>query len=212
MRSKKRILAIVAIGGCVVAFEILGFHLLDREMSKFAQGLGKTFESLAKVVDAAARLSDDGKRFVAPRDIPQDIWGKWVVRREIPTTTISCWSEGEAKKILGTEIEYSKEVFRWKEVATNHPLAEIRVISDEQFHDDNSGQGSNSSQITFSQLGIQPKQVMQVLIHHTAAKITGATVEIPGDEVLVKDKETIIFSACNVYFEAKRIPQKPSPD
>jgi len=103
-------------------------------------------------------------------------------------------------------------MFRWKNFVTSHAVAEIRMISAEQFHDDNSGQGSNSSQITFNQLGIQAKQAMQVSIHHPPAKITGATIEIPGDEVLVKDKDTIVFSACNVYFEAKRVPTKPSPD
>lgn len=29
--------------------------------------------------------------------IPQQLWGKWVVTREIPTTTISCWGSAEAK-------------------------------------------------------------------------------------------------------------------
>jgi hypothetical protein len=60
--------------------------------------------------------------------IPEEIWGKWVVSREIPTTTISCWSGADAKKLLGTEIEYSKEVFRWKDVVTSHPVAETRAF------------------------------------------------------------------------------------
>ena len=141
--------------------------------------------------------------------IPEGIWGRWVVSREIPTTAISCWSEADARKLLGTEIEYSREVFRWKDVVTRHPVAETRMISADQFHDENSGKGSNSSQITFSQLGIQAKQAMQISIHHPPAEITGATIEIPGDEVLVKNKETIIVAACNVYFEAKRVRNEP---
>jgi hypothetical protein len=144
------------------------------------------------------------------RTIPQEIWGKWVVIREIPTDTITCWSDAAAKKLLGTEISYSGEVFRWKEVVANRPVAETRIISAEQFHKDNSGQGSNSSQITFGQLGIQAEQVMQISIQHPPGEITGATIEIPGDEVLVKDKDTIIFAACNVYFEAKRIQTSSS--
>lgn len=140
--------------------------------------------------------------------IPEDIWGRWVVSREIPTKTISCWGEADAKKLLGTEIEYSGEVFRWKDVVTTHPVAETKMISAEQFHDNNSG---SSSQITFSQLGIKSKNAMQISIHHPPANLTGATIEIPGDEVLVKNKDTIIFSACNVYFEAKRIRNEPSP-
>lgn len=137
--------------------------------------------------------------------VPEQIWGKWVVSREIPTTTISCWDETEAKALLGTEIEYSAQVFRWKDVVTAHPVAEVRMVSAEQFHDENSGTGVNSSQITFRQLGIKAKQAMSITVHHAPANITGGTIEIPGDEVLVKNKDAIIFSACNIYFEAKRV-------
>ena len=137
--------------------------------------------------------------------VPEQIWGKWVVNRKIPTTTISCWDEAEAKTLLGTQIEYSSEVFRWKDVVTAHPTAEAKMVNAEQFHDDNSGKGSNSSQITFRQLGITAKQVMLISIHHPPAQIAGGTIEIPGDEVLMKNKDTIIFAVCNVYFEAKRV-------
>ena len=146
------------------------------------------------------------------QSVPEQIWGKWVVSRKIPTTTISCWDEAEAKTLLGTQIEYSSEVFRWKDEVTAHPTAEAKIVSAEQFHDDNSGKGSNSSQITFRQLGITAKQVMVISIHHPPAEITGGTIEIPGDEVLVKNKDTIIFAACNVYFEAKRVSTKSTPD
>jgi Group II intron, maturase-specific domain len=43
------------------------------------------------------------------------------------------------------------------------------------------------------------------------AGITGATIEIPGDDVLVKTKDTIIVAACNVYFAAKRVRNEPMP-
>ena len=144
--------------------------------------------------------------------IPEQIWGKWVISRKIFTTTISCWDEAESKTLLDTQIEYSLEVFRWKDVVTAHPTAEAKMVSAEQFHDDNSGKGSNSSQITFRQLGITAKQVMLISIHHPPANITGGTIEIPGDEVLVKNKDTIIFAACNVYFEAKRVSAQSTPD
>jgi hypothetical protein len=147
----------------------------------------------------------------AAQTIPKEILGKWVVSRELPTTTISCWGDAEAKTLLGTEIEYSTEVFRWKNVVTNHPVAKVRIVSAEKFHDDNSGQGSDSSQITFRQLGIKASQAVEISIQHPPASITGATVEIPGDDVIVKDKDTIVFSVCNVYFEATRASTPPRP-
>jgi hypothetical protein len=38
--------------------------------------------------------------------IPKELWGKWIVRREVPTTTLSCWSEHEAKTLIGTDAEF----------------------------------------------------------------------------------------------------------
>jgi len=126
------------------------------------------------------------------------------VQRELPTRTISCWGEKEAKKLIGTELEYSSEFFRWNKVVTKNPAAEIATITALQFHDENSGRGATSSQVSFQQLGITKESVVQIVIRHPAASITRGTVEIPGDGVLVKDENTIVFSVCNVYFEAKR--------
>jgi len=136
--------------------------------------------------------------------IPKELWGKWIVRRELSTHTISCWDEKEAKKLLGTKIEYSAEVFRWNNTITRHPTANEMLITAEQFHDDKSGRGTNSSQVDFAQLGITAKQASEVSIHHSDANISGSTSEIPGDDVLIKDQDTLIFSICNIYFEAKR--------
>jgi len=145
------------------------------------------------------------------QSIPSAIWGKWIVKRELPTRTISCWGDEDAKKIIGTQIEYSDKVFRWKNVAVANPTAEERQISGGKFRDENSSPSSNGSQVSFQQLGIVAKQATEISIHHEPGKITGATIEIPGDNVLVKDSNTIIFSVCNVYFEAKRIYDHKDP-
>jgi hypothetical protein len=136
--------------------------------------------------------------------IPNELFGRWIVRRELPAGTISCWSEKEARGLIGTVLEYSSESFRWKAVVTKNPIAEVRIVTAAQFHDANSGRGLHSSQVTFRQLGIKADKAMQVTIQHPMASISGATDEIPGDSMLIKDKNTIIFSVCNVYFEAKR--------
>lgn len=143
-------------------------------------------------------------RAVSAQTIPKELWGTWVVRREVPTKTISCWGDEESKKLISTEIEYSAQLFRWDKIVTKNPTAETITLTAQRFHDENSGRGSDSSQVTFTQLGISEERAVQIVIRHPIAKITGATSEIPGDTVLVKDKDTIIFSVCNVYFEAKR--------
>ena len=138
------------------------------------------------------------------QDIPKEIWGKWTIRRILPTRTISCWGYPEAKKLLGTEIEYSAHSFRWNDVDVENPAAETKIVSADQYHDDNSGRGTDSSQIDFAQLGIKATSTRRITIEHRPANITGATAEIPGDDILVKNPTVIIVSACNIYFEAKR--------
>ena len=136
--------------------------------------------------------------------IPRTLWGKWIVRHQLPTKTISCWGEKEAEMLIGTQLEYSSDVFRWHKTVTKNPATETITLTAKQFHDENSGGGTNSSQVTLQQLGIKGESVVQIVIRHPAASITGATVEIPGDSVLLKSQDTIVFSVCNVYFEATR--------
>jgi hypothetical protein len=129
--------------------------------------------------------------------IPSELWGIWVVRRELPTSTISCWGE----------IEYSADSFRWKDKIARHPTADVSVVTAKQFHDENSGQGANSSQVSFGQLGIKADTAKQVTINHpgVTSELPSEPSEIPGDVVLLKNHNTIVFSVCNVYFEAKRV-------
>ena len=139
------------------------------------------------------------------RDIPKELWGKWRVTRILPTKTISCWSDKEAKLLLGTEIEFAAHLLRWQTTEASHIDTEVREVTAEQFEAQNSSPSASGSQVNFRQLGIRVTEVRQILINHDDAKITGATTEIPGDDVLIKGKNTIVFPVCNVYFEAKRI-------
>ena len=142
---------------------------------------------------------------LAAQNIPQELVGKWVIQRELPTRTISCWGEKEAKAIIGAEIEYTADSFRWKHIVVKHPTIAVAVVSAEQFLRENSSPSVNGSQVRFRQLGVDASVVRQVGINHTPAEITGATTEIPGDVVLLKNRNTIVFSVCKVYFEAKRL-------
>lgn len=142
---------------------------------------------------------------LAAAQIPRELVGKWGIERQLPTKTISCWGDEDAKKIIGSEIEYKKDSFRWKDILIQHPAVELRTISAQQFERKNSSPSVNGSQISFRQLGIGTTHAKQVSITHPPAEITSATTEIPGDEVLLKDHNTIVFSVCNLYFEAKRL-------
>jgi len=136
--------------------------------------------------------------------IPKTLWGKWTITRILPTTTIACLDENEARAFLRTELEYSAESFRWQTTVHSNANAETTTVTDQQFHDENSGMGTLSSQVTFKQLGIKGKQAVKIFITHPPARVVAGTVEIPGDRVLIKDQDTIVVGVCAVYFEAKR--------
>ncbi|HEY2461143.1 MAG TPA: hypothetical protein VGI16_10050 [Candidatus Acidoferrum sp.] len=70
---------------------------------------------------------------VPQQTIPKELWGTWIVQREIPTRTITCWDERQAKKLIGTQIEYSATLFRWNKVVTRNPIAEVTTIGARQF-------------------------------------------------------------------------------
>ena len=57
-------------------------------------------------------------------------------------------------------------------------------------------------------LGISTPSVERVAIQHADTVIKGITDQgtdgVPGDNVLVKDANTLILSLCNVWFEAQR--------
>jgi hypothetical protein len=144
------------------------------------------------------------------QSIPKDIWGTWVIRRQLQTTTVACWGSEEAKKLLGTQLEYSEKLFRWNHTTVNDPTAEARTITGQEFEDENSGLGVRSTPITLQQLGIKQDHVSEVMIQHSPAHIWPETSEIPGDDVLLKPPDTIVFPVCNIYFEARRVTENKS--
>jgi len=65
--------------------------------------------------------------------IPRELVGKWAIQRELPTRTISCWGEKEAKAIIGSEVEYAADSFTWKHIVVKHPTVAIAIVTAEQF-------------------------------------------------------------------------------
>lgn len=138
--------------------------------------------------------------------VPQELMGQWKVVKQFNTQTISCWSNEDAKKVLGTTVEYGPKEITWRNHHAKVEGATVRTISAESFAKENSSPSVNGSQIGFKQLKIAAQTVKQVTIQHAGAEITGSTVEFPGDEVLLKSADTLVFSLCNLYFEARRVP------
>jgi hypothetical protein len=136
--------------------------------------------------------------------IPRELWGKWVITKEIKTRAISCWGEQDAKRVLRTTIEYSPTAITWRKLQVKAGTVTAETVSAAKFQKENSSPSVNGSQLDFKQLQIKAESVTQVSIEHHPARITQATTEFPGDQVLIKDPDTLVFSICNLYFEAKR--------
>lgn len=71
--------------------------------------------------------------------------------------------------------------------------------------EDNSG---DNWYVDFPTLGISTPSVQRVIIQHQDVTVPGITDQgtegVPGDNVLVKDRNTLLFSQCGVWFEAQR--------
>jgi hypothetical protein len=142
------------------------------------------------------------------QDIPTQLQGRWIIRRIVPTHTVSCWSYAEGKRLIGTEIEYTADTLRWKDRVATHPLVGVLELSAEQFFQEYSGSGSR---VTFEQLGIQAATAMRITLTHPDVEPVWGEYAIPGDEVFIKDQNTIVFAVCNVYFEARRKTNREHP-
>jgi hypothetical protein len=138
--------------------------------------------------------------------IPRQLQGRWRIQRIIPTRTITCWVDQQARGILGTEIEYLPVLFRWRDYRISNPSTTVEVLTADEFSSRYSGGGRDDSQADFKQLGIDTPSIEILTVNHPAADITGGTTEIPGDTVLLKSRDRIVVTVCNVYFEAIRIP------
>lgn len=127
---------------------------------------------------------------VTAQSIPKVLRGRWRVQQMLPADTVTCWDSKEAGQLIGTEIEYTADSFNWKDKLVSHPSVKITEVTAEEFQKEFSGSGSL---VDFGRLGIRASKVTKVTIGHPAAHITGGSIEIPGDEVLIKDRSAIVF-------------------
>jgi len=155
---------------------------------------------MSKVLFGIALFFNPIAFIAAAQDIPKELRGKWRVRRMLPANTISCFDDKEARKLIGTEIEYTADSFRWKDRFISHPSVNTSIVTADEFRNEFTG----SYFADFRSLGIRATQATQIQIGHPAANITGGSIEIPGDEVFIKDRNTIVFAVCGTYFEGKR--------
>lgn len=144
----------------------------------------------------------------APADlspIPKDLLGNWRVSKIVPTQTAGCWDQQQAQSLIGGTINYSADGLSWNGTVLRSEGAAISTVNAQEFVKDNSG---SSSYLDFATLGLSTPSVLRVAFQHPDAFIKGITDQgsdgVPGDNVLIKDHNTLILSLCNVWFEVQR--------
>lgn len=140
-----------------------------------------------------------------PGQIPQELLGKWIIRKVIPTDTVTCLDSKQAQTLIGTEIEYRADGFRWKNTTVRSSGTSTNMIGAQEFAQTNSG---SQSHVDFNQLGIAVSAVKQITISHPAVTIgelsPSGSGAMPGENVLVEAPNTMIFEICSTYFEVQR--------
>lgn len=137
--------------------------------------------------------------------IPPMLIGNWSVTKIIPTQTVGCWDEKQAQQLIGNKIGYKANGFTWQDQQLRNLGVTISTVEAQEFVEDNSG---DSTYVDFPVLGISTPSVQRVIIQHQDVTVAGITDQgsegVPGDNVLLKDNNTLVFSQCGVWFEAQR--------
>ncbi len=142
-------------------------------------------------------------------DIPPELVGVWVILKILPTATMVTMDDAQARALLGTEIEYTRQSLRWNHQLVTRPFVNSYLVDSADFTRSNSGTGSGAaSHVTFEDLGIRSERARCVAIYHPypdSEKLSDrCEVPIPGDAVLFKSARSIVFDVCGWWFEAYR--------
>jgi hypothetical protein len=140
-----------------------------------------------------------------PGEIPYKLWGTWTITREIPTRTITCWDDKQAKRLLGTKITYGPHAYQWNQISNNHISASVSLHDADSFWSAYSSPVSDGSQVDFGQLGISTPLIAHISLSGFTDKERSDDDAPPGSNVLLKSPRMIVIEVCSVYFEASKI-------
>jgi uncharacterized protein len=178
----------------------------DQQCGKDVGCLTQATKAHADYFETQVKQNDPATEAGSP--IPEMLRGRWAVKKVLPARTIACWDQKQADAMIGTELEYKADSLRWKTTTVRNLGSATSTVEAKQFAEDSSGGDSQDSQVDFGQLGITTPTVQQITIKHRDVLIqdgsAGGRMEMPGDMVMMRDRDRLVFSVCNVYFEAER--------
>lgn len=161
----------------------------------------------APLLAMAQQTPPDKGRSASLAPIPSQLLGQWRVTKTLPTQADACWDRQQIDSVLNTQISYQRDGFSWNNQQRRSLGVVSSTVEEQEFVEDNSEADSDTPAVDFAMLGIIAPAVERIAIMHTAkdsASNTPDADEFPGATVLIKNPDTLIFSLCNVYFEAQR--------
>ncbi len=137
---------------------------------------------------------------VGAQSMPPSIAGKWRIVRILPTHNPQCWNEERARTLLGTTLTYRTRMMIWH--GGLEPINEVfsRTLTRRAFQDE--------YKVDLAELGIAAATVTEFDLQHEDADVTGSTIEVPGDTIVVAGPGKIVVSACGVFYSAVRVTGK----
>jgi hypothetical protein len=131
--------------------------------------------------------------------MPKELGGCWQTTKALQTSNVQSLSQAEARAFLGRKLIFSPTLARSGDTALQSPQYYVRQVADAEFAD--------AFRITLRDIGITGKSAVEIDIYREKNQLS----EFPGNLVLLKDKQSIIWNWRGVFFEASHCPISSRP-
>lgn len=125
-------------------------------------------------------------------DAFNQVKGKWIIKKVIPTNNVVALSQDEVDELIGTTIIYERSRLITKNFAIESPKYSVAIMTNEKFQDEFAG-------FPLVELGISSSKVVLITITSSKEDIP----EFFGD-TLLKDGNKVIVEFKGVYFLLSR--------
>jgi hypothetical protein len=124
------------------------------------------------------------------------ISGTWVLTSIYPTSNVEGPSPSEQKKLLGTSIILNADSL--EACGQSAPVKSIRAsqVSSVQF--------LSNTRVRFAEVGINTREITEVIINNRQAGNCFGVFPLPGQDVYIKNKDELLIYFEGVFYRAVR--------
>ncbi len=126
--------------------------------------------------------------------MPKELGGCWQTTKALQTSNVRSLTPVEANTFLGRKLLFSPALARSGGTSLQSPQYYVRKVAAADFAD--------AFGIAFRDIGILEKSAVEIDIYREKNQLT----EFPGNLVLIKNSQSILWNWRGVFFEASRCP------